>query len=266
MVSRSHTTTRLATDRADPGAILHYIFDPFCGWCYAAAPLLDVALQLSAPPAHTLRIQLHAGGMMMGSHRQLVTAQLRDYVLPHDARIEALTGQAFSAAYRDGLLRDRAAVFDSEPPITAILAAESAANEQRAGLGLKLLKRLQHAHYVEGRRIAEWDVLLACAVELGIAAADFRSSYQQLYGPATQQHVDASRRLLAQVGGRGFPTLVWQHGNALSVLPWDRYLGEPMRWREVLLQALSALPDATIDAETASNGDAGACAIDGQNC
>lgn len=264
MVSRSTTNPRTTAERADPGAILHYLFDPFCGWCYAAAPLLDVARQLIASPqaaeqsSGKLRIQLHAGGMMMGSNRQPVTAQLRDYVLPHDARIEALTGQPFSAAYRDGLLRDRAAVFDSEPPITAILAAE-----QLVGAGLVLLKRLQHAHYVEGRRIAEHDVLSACAAELGITAADFSAHYQQLSGAATQQHVDASRRLLGQVGGRGFPTLVWQQRDALLVLPWSQYLGKPAAWREYLQNALAAVPDTDIHND---GEDAAACAIDGRNC
>ncbi len=266
MVNRSPVNANAINDRADPGAILHYIFDPLCGWCYAAAPLLDVAQQLSEQSDQRLRIQLHAGGMMMGANCQPVTAQLRDYVLPHDARIEALTGQPFSAAYRDGLLRDRGAVFDSEPPITAILAAEHLSAGQSAGAGFALLKRLQQAHYVEGRRIAECDVLLGCAAELGIAAADFTATYQRLRGPATQQHVDASRRMLAQVGGRGFPTLVWQQGSALSVLPWNQYLGEPTRWHDFLLKALSALPVTAVEAKTDSAGDGAACAVDGQNC
>src|SRR5665213_4396922 len=110
---------------------LHCIFDPFCGWCYASAPLLHSA---SLRPG--LPIELHGGGMMTGARRQPVTPALRDFVTDHDRRIAAMSGQPFGAAYTDGLLRDTGAVFDSEPPTTAILAAS------RFGKSLPMLERM----------------------------------------------------------------------------------------------------------------------------
>ena len=130
-----------------------------CGWCYGAAPLVEAA---RAVPG--LAIALHGGGMMAGSNRQPVTDALRRYVMPHDERIAGLSGQPFGADYFDGLLRDGGAVFDSEPPTTAILAAENL-----AGRGLDLLKRIQRAHYVEGRRIAD-PAVLELAAEIGLDA------------------------------------------------------------------------------------------------
>ena len=56
-------------------ATLHYIYDPLCGWCYAASPLLQAAASLPG-----LDMQLHAGGMMSGSRRQAVTPALREAV------------------------------------------------------------------------------------------------------------------------------------------------------------------------------------------
>lgn len=38
-------------------ATLHYVFDPLCGWCYAAAPLIEAAGQIDG-----LNIVMHAGG------------------------------------------------------------------------------------------------------------------------------------------------------------------------------------------------------------
>ena len=144
--------------------ILHYIYDPLCGWCYGAAPLVEAA---RAVPG--LAIALHGGGMMAGSNRQPVTDALRRYVMPHDERIAGLSGQPFGADYFDGLLRDGGAVFDSEPPTTAILAAENL-----AGRGLDLLKRIQRAHYVEGRRIADPAVLRELAAEIGLTPTPMR--------------------------------------------------------------------------------------------
>jgi len=124
---------------------LHYIFDPLCGWCYGAAPLIDAAAGLPG-----VKVALHGGGMLAGANRREITPQWRDYVMPHDRRIASLSGQEFGPAYFDGLLRDIGAPLDSAPPITAILAAEAL-----GGRGLEMAHRVQRAHYAEGRRISE---------------------------------------------------------------------------------------------------------------
>lgn len=175
---------------------LDYVYDPLCGWCYGAAPLVAAARKV-------LPVVLHGGGMMAGAQRQPVTPRLRDYVMPHDRRIAQLTGQPFGHAYTEGLLRDHGAVLDSAPPITAVLAAE-----QLAGRGADMLARVQVAHYEQGRRIAEAELLQTLAVELGLDGEAFATCFASLSGAPTQAHIEASRHLLAEVGGGGFPTLV----------------------------------------------------------
>jgi putative protein-disulfide isomerase len=197
---------------------LHYIFDPLCGWCYGAAPLVEAA---RAVPG--LSVAFHGGGMMTGSNRRQITPEWRGYVLPHDRRIEQLSGQPFGDAYVNGLLNDTTAMMDSEPPITAILAAEVL-----VGKGLDMLQRLQRAHYVDGLRIADLPVLVSLAQELGMDGAAFQAEYARQAGAATQQHIDASRALLAQVGGQGFPTFVLDDGSGkLSVIDIGGFLGQP---------------------------------------
>jgi putative protein-disulfide isomerase len=242
------TTTTAALPR------LHYIYDPLCGWCYAAAPLVHAAADIAG-----LAIELHAGGLLAGTQRRAITPQWRDYVLPHDRRISELTGQPFGAAYVDGLLRETGYVMDSEPPITAVLAAGVLAGDaDRAGLAM--LERLQRAHYVEGRHIADPAVLIGLAAELGHDAAAFGDAYRQIAGVVTQAHIAASRRLLQQVGGQGFPTLALSlAGEVPQRIDIGRYLGQPEAWRAQLVAALgSALP-----AETAA---APFCAPGGGDC
>lgn len=210
---------------------LHYIFDPLCGWCYGAVPLVEAA---RAVPG--LTVALHGGGMMTGSNRRQITPAWRGYVLPHDRRIEQLSGQPFGDAYLNGLLNDTTAMMDSEPPITAILAAEAL-----AGKGLDMLHRLQRAHYVEGLRIADLPVLVVLAQQLGLDGAAFETAYAQQAGAATQQHIAASRALLAQVGGQGFPTFVLDDGKGkLSVIDIGDYLGQPAKWQAQLGGACDA--------------------------
>ena len=203
---------------------LHYIYDPLCGWCYGAKPLIDAAREI-------VPVVAHSGGMMTGSHRRPVSAQLRDYVMPHDKRIAEYTGQAFGDAYFEGLLRDTRAVFDSAPPTTAMLAAE-----QLAGRGLELLGRLQTAHYVEGRRIADEDVLMAVAAEMGLEVDAFLTAYDACNGEVTHAHFKASRRLLADVGGQGFPTLVLERAGPYHVVDVSPWLGKPQAFAHWLRQ------------------------------
>lgn len=202
---------------------LHYLYDPLCGWCYGASPLLAAAREVTG-----LDVRLHGGGMMTDANRQPVGAGLRHYVMPHDLRIAQLTGQPFGKDYFDGLLRDTSAVFDSAPPTAAVLAAEAL-----DGLGAAMLARIQRAHYVEGRRIAERPVLLELVPNWGLARASPRRSTP---APASRcaPHFADSRRLMNRLGAAGFPTFALERDGRLQVLDTGRYLGQPDDWRAFL--------------------------------
>ncbi|MDM0074204.1 DsbA family protein [Variovorax sp. J2P1-59] len=210
-----------ATNPIPRSATLHYVFDPLCGWCYAAAPLVQAAYAVPG-----LAIDLHGGGMMTGANRRAITPEWRDYVMPHDRRIAQLSGQPFGAAYFDGLLNDGGAMLDSAPPLTAVLAAHA-----DAGKGLEMLHRLQRAHYVEGRRIADTAVLRALAAEIGLVPTAFTEAFDYLAGEPTQRHIADSRAWLARAGGRGFPTFALQTADGgLTSLDIGRFLGQPEAW------------------------------------
>ena len=183
---------------------LHYLYDPLCGWCYGASPLLAAACEVTG-----LDVRLHGGGMMTDANRQPVGAGLRHYVMPHDLRIAQLTGQPFGKDYFDGLLRDTSAVFDSAPPTAAVLAAEAL-----DGLGAAMLARIQRAHYVEGRRFAE--------------------AFDACSGEPLRAHFADSRRLMNRLGAAGFPTFALARDGRLQVLDTGRYLGQPDDWRAFL--------------------------------
>jgi putative protein-disulfide isomerase len=203
--------------------ILHYIYDPLCGWCYGAKPLVQAAQAV-------LPVIAHGGGMMTGANRQKVSPQLRSYVMPHDRRIAEYSGQPFGEAYFEGLLRDHTALFDSAPPIAAVLAAE-----QMEGRGLELLGRLQSAHYVEGRRIADESVLFELAHGMGLDRQAFERAFSAV---DTEGHISNSRAFLAKVGGQGFPTLVLEDNDQFSLIDIGPWLGKPQAFAQWLSQSL----------------------------
>lgn len=225
-------------------ATLHYIYDPLCGWCYGAKPLVQAAQAV-------LPVIAHGGGMMTGANRQPVSPQLRDYVMPHDRRIAEYSGQPFGEAYFEGLLRDHTAVFDSAPPIAAVLAAEAL-----AGRGLELLGRLQTAHYQEGRRIADHDVLLELAVALRLPAEPFSAAFEHALAHELEGHIKASRQLLARVGGQGFPTLVLERDGQRQVLDISPWLGKPDEFAAWLQGTIGSTP-------SQASSQSPACGLDG---
>ncbi|CAD5203912.1 DsbA family protein [Pseudomonas sp. FEN] len=213
---------------------LHYIYDPLCGWCYGAEPLIQAARQV-------LPVVLHGGGMMAGNNRQFVSSSLRDYIMPHDRRIAEYTGQPFGQDYFEGLLRDSSVVFDSTPPTRAVLAAE-----QLQGRGLDMLQRLQVAHYVEGRHLVDVDVLLALAAELGFEAEAFKAAFEQNSDALAAEHFKYSRGLLSRVGGQGFPTLALEKEGRFSLIDISPFLGKPEAFAAWLGQSVACAPVAAV--------------------
>lgn len=223
---------------------LHYIYDPLCGWCYGAAPLVKAAREV-------LDVRPHGGGMMTGAQRQAVTPQLRAYVKQHDERIAQLTGQHFGRDYVDGLLNQTGVVLDSEPPTAAMLAAEAI-----AGRGLDMLAQLQIAHYVEGRPIADHATLIEVATSLGLDPAAFTDALDSQTGEAVQAHIHETRRLMAKVGAPGFPSFVLETDGVLQIIDIAGYLGDPQAFQD-RLRSLSHLPT------TSTEAGALACEING---
>ncbi|MGN5146726.1 DsbA family protein [Aeromonas veronii] len=204
---------------------LHYVYDPLCGWCYGAAPLLQAAATIAG-----LKIELHAGGLWLGSRRQPMGEALRDYVRPHDQRIEALTGQHFGERYFNELLLREGCLLDSEPPIRAVLAVTAL-----GGDGLVMLHRIQQSHYRDGIWIGEPAFLATLAAEQGIAAEAFQQSYLQA---PLLQHLADSQGWMKRLGGQGYPTLGIERGGKLERIEVNQYLGEPELLIPRLLRAI----------------------------
>jgi putative protein-disulfide isomerase len=194
-------------------AILHYLYDPLCGWCYGAEPLVTAATHVEG-----LEIRLHAGGLW--PQPTTLPNETRRYIQQADARIASMSGQPFGPAYLSGLLLDPTMMLDSRPPIAAILAAQTLAPDK----ALPLLRAIQRAHYVEGRRVVEAEVLCDLATDCGLERAKFEAAFRAVSADA---HIVATHRLMQRVGSGGFPTFVLEIDGQLYGVPHQRYASDP---------------------------------------
>lgn len=97
-------------------------------------------------------------------------------------------------------------------------------------------------------------MLVELAQDLGLAVEAFRAELQRHGGAVLAEHLVASRRALAQLGGGGFPTLALERAGRLQVLDIGAYLGRPEAWREYLLRGLAEAQPAVPKAFCAAAG------------
>lgn len=193
-------------------SILHYIHDPLCGWCYAASPMVKAVANAGIP------IVLHGGGLMATPTR--LGAEKRAYIRRSDVHIAELTGVTFGAAYLDGLLADANTVFWSRPTIAAVLAA----GHIEPSAELRMLRAIQHTHYVEGRRVVDLSVLTAVAGAIGLAENAFGLALETA---AVDEHIAAARQLMQCAGLRGFPGFLLERGADLVRVEHEPFYGRP---------------------------------------
>ena len=199
-------------------AVLHYIYDPLCGWCYGAEPLVWAASKVDG-----LALRMHAGGLWPQPTR--LPEHMRRYIQQADLRVGQMSGQPYGEPYLNGLLFDPELVLESRPVVAAVLAAQAL----DATKALPMLRGIQHAHYERGQHVVRPAILRAVAQEIGLDAVAFDQALQTV---PVDEHMAASRELMNNVGAQGFPTFVLQIGDEWFAVPHSRFASTPGKFAE----------------------------------
>ncbi|MEW9305791.1 DsbA family protein [Labrys neptuniae] len=175
-----------------------YLFDPLCGWCYGASPMLQRlrAAGVSISPAPT--------GLFTGSGARPMDAGFAAYAWSNDQRIERLTGQPFTEAYRNQVLDAENGLFDSGPATLALSAVALAEPERE----LDALAAIQAGRYVQGLDTTSLACLVAILREAGFTAADRLATPDEALLAANRARIAQGRALMASLGAQGVPALV----------------------------------------------------------
>jgi putative protein-disulfide isomerase len=205
-------------------ATLHYIYDPLCGWCYCAEPLVNAAESVEG-----LELRMHGGGLWPEPTQ--LPDETRDYIREADGRAAEISGQPYGEAYLEGLLRDPTLTLESRPTTAAVLAAESIA----PGKGLEMLRGIQHAHYERGLKVVEADVLERIATEIGLEPAAWSAALDEV---DVASHITNSRRFMQQIGAHGFPAFVLQIDEKWFAVPNQQFASNPEGFAAWLGQTL----------------------------
>lgn len=186
-----------------------YLFDPLCGWCYGASPVLHKLAQQSG-----FALVLAPTGLFAGTGGRTLDAAFADYAWSNDQRIEKLTGQRFTPAYRAQVLGRPGSRFDSANATLALTAVAQTAPERE----LDALTAIQEARYLHGLDITAMPVLDSLLREMGLApAADGLAQDSPELRQASDARTQRAQMLMQAHGAQGVPALVLtnEHGSRL---------------------------------------------------
>lgn len=195
-------------------SVLYYIHDPMCSWCWGFTPVLK-ALTAALPRGLGLRRLL--GGLAPDS-AQPMPEPMRLQLQATWRRIQQLIpGTEFNFDFWTRNTPRRA----TYPACRAVIAARL----QGEVYDPLMTQAIQRAYYLQARNPSEESTLMELAGELGLDTAAFG---RDLRSKAVERCFAEERRLAAELGARGFPSLVLETGGRRVPVPIDYTDAAPM--------------------------------------
>jgi len=197
---------------------LTYLFDPLCGWCYGASPVLDQLMREDG-----IAVTMAPTGLFAGGGAFALDAGFAAHAWEADQRIGQLSGQPFSPAYRKNVLESGTARVDSGPATLALTAVRLSAPERE----FETLHAIQRARYVDGRDNGNPEVIgdVLASLHLDEAATRFAAPDNELLS-ITRARIEHGQAEMRRVNASGVPTLVLHDGEHRRVISSNVLYGD----------------------------------------
>jgi len=181
---------------------LYYLFDPLCGWCYGASPIVSSLVE-----TYNIDVSLMPTGLFSTGKARKMDDNFASYAWENDQKIAQMTGQSFTEAYRKNVLGDHEQFFDS----TAATMALSAVMLTHPKRERDALKAIQYARYVEGKDITSLSQLVTILRSLALedAAIMLEANDKNLI-EVNQMRITKAQALMQEFGANGVPTFIAQ--------------------------------------------------------
>lgn len=199
------------------------IYDTYCGWCHGAAEVFDEIEQSGG------KVEVLHRHLFQGPNRPRMGDGKGEQILGLIPKIEELTGQTFTEAYKDNIARTPDEVLASG------LSAQAAAlvHDQGTEAEFAIRRKLEGLHFGKGVSSNDRDAIVAALIEEGIALEEAEKlGSPELEAKAAELSAQAIAMMEA-VGSRGVPTVVITRGDKFEVIDHQSYYGRAQDVREV---------------------------------
>lgn len=184
---------------------IYYLFDPLCGWCYGASPILQEVNKIYP-------LALTPTGLFYQAGRKL-DASWANHAWENDQRIAKLTGQIFSQHYFKEVLQSKG-VFDSKNLLLALTVVQRTDPSK----AFTVLSALQTIRYVDGLDNTNINVIEQVLVQQGLSKAVLLIN-QKLTETLLLERIQFGQQLAQQVDIQGVPQLIVEKEDKLNLVP-----------------------------------------------
>lgn len=188
-------------------AILYYIHDPMCSWCWGFRPVWQQVL--NALP-ETIQLQYVLGGLAPDSD----TAMPQDMQLSIAATWQSIQreipGTQFNFDFWINCIPRRS----TYPSCRAVIAA----GKQKPDAEADMLLAIQQAYYLRAENPSDYSVLIGLAELIGLDKQHFESD---IASDEVDQILKDNIQLAHDMYVYSFPSLILKHGDELETIKID---------------------------------------------
>jgi len=181
---------------------LIYVGDPMCSWCYGVS---NEMLTVKEHFADDLDFEIVMGGLR--PHNQQTMSDLKDFLTHHWEEVQQASGQKFNY----GILESRDITYDTEPPCRATVVVRQLKPEA----AFAFFKSVQKAFYFDNKNLHLVESYEPILKSLDIDLREFARLFES---DEMKNATKADFQLAADMGVRGFPTLLLQRGEDIQVI------------------------------------------------
>lgn len=175
---------------------LIYFGDPMCSWCYGFSPEIS---KVKDSLDQKVDFQMIMGGLRPYNTETMV--DLGDFLKGHWEEVNVRSGQPFSY----DILNDTTFVYDTEPACRSVVLMRMMKPEKE----FEFFKKVQYSFYEKNKNTNLTSTFSELAESYGL---DKKAFAQKFESDELKQKVREDFNYSNQIGVRGFPTIVLQHG------------------------------------------------------
>ena len=200
-------------------AILYYVHDPMCSWCWGYRPTW---LKLKAALPGNVQV-VNLLGCLAPDNDQPMSVEMQQAIKSHWKEIQAMLGTEFNFDFWTRCQPRR----DTYKASRAVVVAADSGHEE------EMINAIQHAYYLRAMNPSEPGTLVQLAGELGMDEDVFRSA---LFSEDTEKELKRLVWLARRLRVRSFPSLVLKTDDRTSPVTLD-YQDHRVSLKEILQYA-----------------------------
>ena len=188
-------------------AILYYVHDPMCSWCWAFRPTwLSIVKNLPA----NIKTKRVLGGLAPDSDEPMPLEMQHNLQQVWQKIPTVVPGTQFNLDFWRNCKPRRS----TWPACRAVIAAI----KQNPGVEEQIIFAIQKAYYLEARNPSDKNTLIKLAGEIGLEEQAFA---EQLDSTETDGELQRQISFAQEIGAMGFPSLILQHNGQNHFLQYD---------------------------------------------